>query len=55
KNMEAFYKETRNENIDITDVDASADLLVRQSFYGEIITRDHINCSFINAVAIFVM
>ncbi|CAF0875572.1 unnamed protein product [Didymodactylos carnosus] len=27
KNMEAFYKETRNENIDISDVDASADLL----------------------------
>ncbi|UJR27296.1 hypothetical protein I4U23_008591 [Adineta vaga] len=26
KNSEAFYKETRNENIDISDVDASADL-----------------------------
>ena len=26
KNSEAFDKETRNENIDITDVDASADL-----------------------------
>ena len=26
KNSEAFDKETRNENIDITDIDASADL-----------------------------
>ncbi|CAF3662271.1 unnamed protein product [Adineta steineri] len=26
KNSEAFYKETRNDNIDISDVDASADL-----------------------------
>jgi hypothetical protein len=26
KNLEAFDKETRNDNIDITDVDASADL-----------------------------
>lgn len=26
KNLEAFDKETRNENIDITDVDATADL-----------------------------
>ncbi len=26
KNSEAFDKETRNDNIDITDVDASADL-----------------------------
>ncbi|CAF0757257.1 unnamed protein product [Adineta ricciae] len=34
KNSEAFYKETRNDNIDISDVDASADLFVRQSFYG---------------------
>ncbi|CAM4834653.1 unnamed protein product [Rotaria magnacalcarata] len=35
KNLEAFDKETRNDNIDISDVDASADLFVRQSFYGE--------------------
>ncbi|CAF2157577.1 unnamed protein product [Rotaria magnacalcarata] len=34
KNLEAFDKETRNDNIDISDVDASADLFVRQSFYG---------------------
>ncbi len=26
KNSEAFYKETQDENIDIGDVDASADL-----------------------------
>ena len=26
KNLEAFDKETRNDNIDISDVDASADL-----------------------------
>ncbi|CAF2112683.1 unnamed protein product, partial [Rotaria magnacalcarata] len=34
KNAEAFYKETQNENIDISDIDSSADLFVRQSFYG---------------------
>ncbi|CAF0980236.1 unnamed protein product [Rotaria sordida] len=34
KNSEAFYKETQNENIDISDMDSSADLFVRQSFYG---------------------
>ncbi|CAF5178184.1 unnamed protein product, partial [Rotaria magnacalcarata] len=26
KNAEAFYKETQNENIDISDIDSSADL-----------------------------
>lgn len=37
KNMEAFDKETRNDNIDISDVDVSADLFGKIRFSIKII------------------
>lgn len=33
KNLDAFDKETRNDNIDISDVDASADLFGREMMF----------------------